>query len=159
MPVDPDQIALSGADPQIDPSVLGLIQERLVNTGEPVLVNLATEFLLQLQFTLPPELAGDEVAGAGPDTMGAIVAGDVEDLALIGHAADHHMGVRVPGIVVIDGRPIEDGIQVLLLLSHQPAREGHQAPERHTILGSNNKPELVAVLGTLDRGGEQRVRA
>jgi hypothetical protein len=28
--------------------------------------------------------------------MGDVVASDAKDLALIGHAADHHMGVRVP---------------------------------------------------------------
>ena len=148
MPVDPDQIALSRADPQIDPSVLGLTQERLVETGEPVLVDFTAEPLLHLEFALPPELPGDEVAGAGPDATGDVVAGDVKDLALIGDAADHHMGVRVPGIVMIDGYPIDDGIQVLLHLPHQPAREGSQASERDTILGSNNEAELVAVLGT-----------
>jgi hypothetical protein len=46
MPVDPDQIALPRADPQIDLIVLDLLQEGLVQPGEPDLVDLAGEFLM-----------------------------------------------------------------------------------------------------------------
>jgi hypothetical protein len=46
-----------------------------------------------------------------------------------------------------DGHRIENGIQVLLHLSHQPAREGPQAPEREAILGSNEVAVIRTTLG------------
>src|SRR5581483_2156526 len=56
------------------------------------------------------------------------------------------MGVRVPGVVVINRHPIEGGVEVLLHLSHQPAREGLEIAEGDPILGRHDEPELVAVL-------------
>ncbi len=140
------EIALARADAQIDLAVIGLVQERPVEPREAVVVHLAAQFLLHLQLGLPPELAGDEIARPGPDAVGDVVAGDVEDLALIGDAADNDMGVRLPGVEVVDRHPIERGVEVLLHLSHEIAGEGLEVPELDAVLGGHDEPELVAVL-------------
>src|SRR6516164_876100 len=146
MPIDTDKVALLRADSQIDLAVLGLVQKRAIEPGEPVVIDFAGELLLHFQFTLPPELTGDEIARPCPNPVGDIVAGDVEDLALIGDAADHDMGVRVTGVVMVDRDPIEGGVNVPLHLSHQPARERLQVAECDAILGTNDESELVTVL-------------
>ena len=56
--------------------------------------------------------------------MGDVVAGNVENLPVLGHAADDDMGMRVAGVVVIDRDPIQPGPEVLLHLIHQGAGEG-----------------------------------
>ena len=144
--VGADEIALPRADAQVDRAVVGLVQERAVEPREAVVVHLAAEFLLHLQLGLPPELAGDEIARPGPDAVGDVVAGDVEDLALIGDAADHDMGVRLAGVEVVDRHPIERGVEVLLHLPHELAGEGLEVPELDAVLGRHDEPELVAVL-------------
>ena len=146
MPIDTEKVALLRADPQIDLAVLGLVQKRAIQPGEPVVVDLAGELLLYFQFTLPTELTGDEIARPCPDSMANIVASNVKDLALIGDAADHDMSVRVTGVVMIDRDPIEGGVNVPLHLSHEPTREGLQVAECDAILGANDEPELMAVL-------------
>jgi hypothetical protein len=42
--------------------------------------------------------------------MGDIVARDVENLPVVGHAPDHDVVVRMAGVVVIDRDPIEVGL-------------------------------------------------
>ena len=110
------------------------------------MVDLAAELLLHLQLGLAPELESDKIARPRPDAVGDIVAGDVEDLALIGDAADHDMGVRLARVEMVHRQPIQRRVEVLLHLPHQLARERLEVPERDAILGGNDEPELVAVL-------------
>jgi hypothetical protein len=118
----------------------------VLEAREAFQADLQGELLLYLQLALPAEIAGDEVARPGADAVGDVVAGDVEQLALVGDAADDHVRVRVPGIVVIDGDPIEGGVEVLLHLLHELPREGLEVAELDAILGGDDEPELVPVL-------------
>jgi hypothetical protein len=117
----------------------------VIEPGEPVVVDLAGELLLYFQFTLRPELTGDEITRPCPDSMGNIIARDVEDLALIGDPAHYDMSVRVAGVVMIDRNPIEGGVKVLLDLSHQSTCEALQVAQCDAIVGANNEAELMAV--------------
>ena len=55
--------------------------------------------------------------------MGDVVAGDVEDLAVVGDAPDDDVGVGMAGVVVIDRDPVEPGVQVVFHLPHEVAGE------------------------------------
>ena len=63
------------------------------------------------------------------------------------------MNVRVVGVPVIDGGPIELRAEILLHLSHQLAGEGFEVGNIHGVLGRDDEPEMMAVLfGTLRKG-------
>lgn len=142
MAVGAKEIALIRTDAQVDPALLGFVQERPTKPRETVMVNLATEPLLDIPFALPSKIPGNEVAPPCPHAVGDVVAGDVEDLALIGDAADYDAAVEMAGVVVIDSNPIERGIEVLLHPAHQLAREGFEIGQLHTILGGDDEAEL-----------------
>jgi hypothetical protein len=144
--VGTDEIALPRTDAQVDDAVLGLVEERAVEPRETVVVHLAAKLLLHLQLGLPPELAGDEAARPGADAVADVVAGDVEDLSLVGDAADHDMSVRLARIEMVHRQPIQGRIEVPLHLPHELARERLEVPELHAVLGGNDEPELVPVL-------------
>jgi hypothetical protein len=80
------------------------------------------------------------------DAVGDIVARDIENLPVIGHATDHDMGVGMAGVVVIDRDPIELGIEVAFHLLHEPAREVSKVPQLGGVLGCHDETELVAVI-------------
>ncbi len=67
-------------------------------------------------------------------------------LARIVLSPDHDMAVRVAGVEMIDGDPIEPGFEVVLHLAHHVAGEGAQIGKPVAVLGRDDEPELVAVL-------------
>src|SRR5437660_922766 len=50
------------------------------------------------------------------------------------------------GVVVIDRDPVEPGVQVMLDLPHQVAREAAQVAQVGSVLGGDNEAELVPVI-------------
>ena len=63
------------------------------------------------------------------------------------------MNVRVVGVPVIDGGPIELRAEILLHLAHQLAGEGFEVRHIHGVLGRDDEPEMMAVLvGALREG-------
>ena len=109
-------------------------------------LHLVPELLLHLPFALHAEFERDDLGRAVTDAMGDVVAGDVQDLPVIGHAADDDVAVRVAGVVVIDRDPIELRLQVALHLRHEPARHVAKVAQLGAVLGRHDKPELVAVV-------------
>jgi hypothetical protein len=77
--------------------------------------------------------------------MGDIVAGDVENLPVVGNAAQQDVGVRVAGVVVIDRDPVEPGAEVSLHRLHQVAGGLAQVGQLYAVLGGDDEAELVAV--------------
>jgi hypothetical protein len=121
--VGTDEIALPRADAQVHPAVLGFSEKCAIESRKAVVADLAPELLLHLQLGLPPELAGDEIARPRPDAVGDVVAGDVEDLALVRHAAHHDMCMRLACVEMVHRQPIQRRVEILLHLPHQVARE------------------------------------
>ena len=60
-----------------------------------------------LELGLVAQFQRDQLARPMADAMGDVVAGDVEDLAVVEHAPDDDMGVGMAGVVVIDRDPVE----------------------------------------------------
>ena len=61
--------------------------------------------------------------------------------------------MRMAGVVVIDGQPVEVGFKVLLHLVHQLAREAAKIAQLDSVLRGYDETELVFVLGaSLQKG-------
>lgn len=114
----------------------------MVEPGQPLFADLEPQLLLDLPFALRPELQRHELGGPRPDAMGDVVAGDVEDLAVVGNAPKHHVSVGMPGVVMVDRDPVELGLEVLLHLRHQPAGEVAQVAHVGGVLGRDDEAEL-----------------
>jgi len=57
-------------------------------------------------------------------------------------AADDDVSVRVVGVVVVDGAPVQAHAEVILHAAHEVAREGRQID---VVLRRDDEPELVAL--------------
>jgi hypothetical protein len=87
------------------------------------------------------------------NAMGDIISGDIKDTASFEDAADHDVGMRMAGVVMIDRDPVEARLQVLLHLPHEVAREGSQIGHLVGVFGRYDKAELMPILAPpLDEG-------
>ena len=80
------------------------------------------------------ELLGRDLLGAPAQPVGDVRPLEAQLLAVAIHAPDHDMGVRVIGVVVVDGGPFDLASEVLLDARHVAA----------DVLG---EVELLGVLG------------
>ena len=119
--------------------------EHPVEPGEAFGIYLALKLARHLLLRLAAQLQRDHLARPLADAVSDIVAGDVEALAVVGHAANEDVGVRVPGVVVIDGDPIESGPEVRLHLRHQPARGLAKVGQLDALLSGYDETELVPI--------------
>ena len=86
---------------------------------------------------LGAQLQGDEVLRAMADAVADVVARHHEVLAAVVVAGDDDVGVRMPGVEMIDGDPVELRAEVLLHVPHEITDErlevlpcGHRPPAR-----------------------------
>ena len=99
------------------------------------------------------QFPGHQFARPVTDAMGDVVAGNVEDAAVVEHAADDDVGVGMAGVVMIDRDPVELGAEVLFHLPHEVAGEAAQVAHFGGILGRHDEAELMTVLpAALDKG-------
>ena len=73
-------------------------------------------------------------------------------LPVIVLAAQDDVGMRMAGVVVIDGDPIELGAEIRLHLLHQIAHEGLEVVVVGAVLGRDDEAELVPVVLRSARG-------
>ncbi|EGY00786.1 hypothetical protein AZA_86051 [Nitrospirillum viridazoti Y2] len=92
-----------------------------------------------------PQLLCDQVLSAGAHPLLDVVAGDDEVLAVVRDAPHDDVDVRVLGVPVIDGHPIELGAEVLLHLADQLAGVALEVGHLGRILGRDDEAEVVAV--------------
>ena len=85
--------------------------------------------------------------------MGDVVAGDVEDAAVVDDAPDQDVGVRVAGVVVIDRDSVELGPGVGFHRLHQVAGGLPQVGQLETLLGGDDEAELMAAVIHVALGG------
>ncbi len=105
----------------------------------------ASSFVAELPVGLRTELQRCVLLGAQPHAVGDVVLGDDEVLAQVVAAADDDVAVRMAGVEMVDGDPIELGAEILLHLPHYVAGEGAEVRESVTILRGDDEAELVAV--------------
>jgi hypothetical protein len=82
------------------------------------------------------------------DAVGDIVAGNIEDAAIIEHAPDDDVGVRVARVVMVDRDPVEAGGQIQFHLAHEVAGEAAKISHFGCILRRDDEPKLVAISPT-----------
>ena len=129
-----------------------------VEPGQPFGIHLGRQLAGDIKLGLRPEFQRHQFARPVADAMGDVVAGDVEDAAIVEDAADDDMGVGVAGVVVIDRNPIELGAEVVFHLPHEVAGEAAQVAHLDGILRRDDEAELMAVLpAALDEGTAVRL--
>ena len=72
-----------------------LCDQHPVEPGEAIGIHFPLKLLRYLQLGLPAQLQRNDLAGALANAVGNIVAGDIEGLAVLSHAA--HEDIRHPG--------------------------------------------------------------
>jgi len=82
------------------------------------------------------------------DTVGDVIASDVEDPAVIEDAANHDMSVRMTGVVMVDRDPVEAGGQIQFHLAHEVAGEAAKISHFGCILGRDDEPKLMTISPT-----------
>ena len=89
--------------------------------------------------------------------MGDVTPRDHEILAPVVHTADDDVGMRMGGVVVVDGDPVELGAEIRRHLLHEVSGEGLEVLELVGVLGGDDEAELVAVvLAAFDEGPASR---
>lgn len=66
-------------------------------------------FFLTFSSSRVTQFPGDQLGRPVADTVGDIVAGNVQDAAIIKHAPDDDVGARMAGVVIVDRDPVEAG--------------------------------------------------
>src|SRR5262245_7449880 len=78
--------------------------------------------------------------------MTDIIAGHDQILPLVISPANDDVGMRMPGVEVIDGHPIQLGVEITLHLGHQVANERLEVRKAGSLISRDDEPELVRVL-------------
>jgi hypothetical protein len=108
-----DEPSRSFSWPQVDhPLLLLLAQKHPVEPGHPLGLDLVLKLGLELDLALVTQFPGDELARPVADAMGDVVAGNVEDAAVIKDAADDDVGVGMASVVMVNRDPVEPGRQI-----------------------------------------------
>ena len=131
---------------QVDHALLLLLaQQHLVEPGHPLGLDLVLQLCLKLDLALVTQFPGDQLARPVADAMGDIVAGDVEDAAVIEHAADDDVGVGMAGVVMVDRDPVEAGSEIQFHLAHEVTGEAAKVSHLGCILGRDDEAKLMTI--------------
>ncbi len=93
-----------------------------------------------------PEFLRCQVLGAGAHALLDVVARDDEVLAVVADAAHDDVDVRMLGVPVIDGDPIELGAEILLHLADELAGEALEVGHLRRVLWRDDEAEVMAVV-------------
>ena len=136
----------AGAEVDHAAALIGDVAQRAVEArpalGLDLLLQGGPDFLLAAR----PELQGDALGGAVAEALADVVAADDEVLAVVGAAAHQHMDVRIVGVPVIDGDPVELRAEIAFGVGHQLAGEGAKIGHLGRVLGRHGEPEMMAVV-------------
>lgn len=116
-----------------------------VNRCQSLLFDVVAEPRLDLPVCPRTQVDGRKLGRALTKTVRNILASDDEVLALIIDTAEDDMSVRLVGVEMINGDPVEFGAEVMLRLRHQSADVGLEVWIFGTVLGRYDEPELVTV--------------
>jgi hypothetical protein len=90
--------------------------------------------------------------------MGDVVPRHHQVAAVLVAAADDDMGVRMAGVEMVHGHPVELGVEVALHLGQEVANEGFEVGEAGALVGRHDEAELVRVLvGPVQEGAAVHV--
>ncbi len=124
-----------------------VLHEPPVDRGEPLLGNLAAFRLDPVQFRAIPNLARTQVRRNSPNALLHILAAQAQNLAAVSHSSNHHVNMRVLGVVVFSRNPFEVRSQILLHLRDQFARQPRQVNPVPKFRRDDQLPELLIACG------------
>ena len=127
--------------------VAGLALQGAIQARPPLLIHLAPQGLLDLQLGARAQPFGRQFGGAMAEPIGDVVARDDEVFAGVVAPAHDDVRVRVVGVPVIDGHPIEARAKVGLHATHEVPGIGAQVFQLRAIFGRKDEAEVMPVVG------------
>src|SRR5712664_1651930 len=139
--------------PEVHETLAGLGDQRPIDAGEAILIDLGRELALLLDRGDRTQFERHQLARPFANAMGDVVAIDDQILAQLIPAVDDDMNMRMAGIKMVHRDPIELRSQVTFEFAHEVAGEAREITEAHTVLRRDDDAELVAiVLATIEEG-------
>src|SRR5207244_12337075 len=111
-------------------------------------LDLILQFCLELDLALVTQFPGDQLACPVADAMGDVVAGDIEDAAVIEHAADDDVGVGMAGVVMVDRDPVEAGGEIQFTRATEVTGKATKVSHFGCILGRDDEAKLMTISPT-----------
>src|SRR6266581_781809 len=139
--------------PQVHETLAGLGDQRPVDAGEAILIDLGRELALLLDRGDRTEFERHQLARPLANTMGDVVAVDDQILAQLISAIDDDMNMGMAGIKMVHRDPIELRSQVTFEFRHEVAGEATEVAELRAVLRRDDDAKLVAVvLAAIEEG-------
>ncbi|KNC55874.1 hypothetical protein AMSG_11326 [Thecamonas trahens ATCC 50062] len=128
-----------------NPILADLTQQVTVNAGQAILIDFTPQPVFNFQIGARSEIEADNLCRPFPHAACHVVAGNNQIALLIILAAHENMAVRMAGIEMIDRDPVECRAQIDFHLPHQPPGHGFEIGIFCTILGRDDKAELMPI--------------
>src|SRR6266581_704013 len=139
--------------PQVHETLAGLGDQRPVDAGEAILIDLGRELALLLDRGDRTEFERHQFARPLANTMGDVVAVDDQILAQLISAIDDDVNMGMAGIKMVHRDPIELRSQVTFEFAHEVAGEAGQVSELRALLRRDDDAKLMAiVLAAIEEG-------
>ena len=148
---DAARIGLARAeDPE---TVAGLGDQRPIDAGEAILIDLGRELALLLDRGDRTQFERHQLACPLANAMGDVIAIDDQILAQLIPAVDDDMNMRMTGIKMVHRDPVELRSQVTFEFGHEVAGEAGEVAELRAVLRRDDDAKLVAiVLAAIEEG-------
>ena len=117
-----------------------------VKTGPALGIDLAFERGADVQLGARPQFERHPLFRPEPQTFADIAPVNDKIGAVTGNAAHQHMDVRIVGVPMVNGDPVQFGAQILGRVSHQFAGEAAQVFHVPCIFGRDDETKVVPVI-------------
>ena len=139
--------------PEVHETLAGLGEQRPIDAGEAILIDLGRELALLLDFGDRTEFERHQLACSLANAMGDVIAIDDQILAQLITAIDNDMNMGMAGIKMVHRGPIELRSQVSFEFAHEVAGEAREVAELRAVFGRDDEAKLVAVvLAAIEEG-------
>src|SRR6266700_1657458 len=139
--------------PEVHETIAGLGDQRPIDAGEAILIDLGRELAPLLDFGDRTEFERHQFACPLANAMGDVIAIDDQVLAQFVPAVDDDMNMRMAGIKMVHRHPIELRSQVTFEFAHEVAGEAGQVSELRALLRRDDDAKLMAiVLAPIEEG-------
>src|SRR5712691_10680547 len=139
--------------PEVNKTIAGLGDQRPIDAGEAIPIDLGRELAPLLDFGDRTEFERHQFACPLANAMGDVVAIDDQILAQFVPAVDDDMNMRMAGIEMVHRHPIELRSRVSFEFAHEVAGEAGQVSELRALLRRDDDAKLVAVvLAAIEEG-------
>src|SRR6266852_8323244 len=148
-----DAVRIGRRVPEVHETLAGLGDQRPIDAGEAILINLGRELALPLDRGNRTEFERHQLACPLANAMGDVIAVDDQILVQLISAVDDDMDMGMAGVEVIHRHPIELRSQVSFDLAYEVAGEAREVAELRAVLRRDDDAKLVAVvLAAIEEG-------